>query len=335
MAASAASRALGAAVIIPQDQFVAARHRDWQELEQLLTRANSMEKQDGFVISRIASRYRSVCNDLAHAETAGYTPDLMSFLHSLAGRTHNLLYGAQPVRFFSALRFILVEFPVALRKNYKLFSLACALFLIPWAVGLIGAMTSREFADNVLPLASLEQLEHAYAEGFSRGRESGQDAAMTGFYVFNNVGIAFRCFATGVVFGLGSIFFLVYNGLQIGAFTGWIMHMGHGSNIWTFMCGHGPFEIIAIFISGGAGLQMGHALVATDGLSRFGSVRRYARDITAQVAGAAVMLLIAAGIEGFWSPSAVPDQIKWAVGGLNLALVIGFLTFAGRGAQKT
>ena len=66
-------------MIIPQDQFVAARHRDWDELEQLLTRAAAMDKPDGFVISRIGSRYRSVCNDLAHAESAGYTPDLMAF----------------------------------------------------------------------------------------------------------------------------------------------------------------------------------------------------------------------------------------------------------------
>jgi len=43
---------------------------------------------------------------------------------------------------------------------------------------------------------------------------------MASFYVYNNVGIAFRCFATGILFGLGSIFFLVYNGLCIGVVAG-------------------------------------------------------------------------------------------------------------------
>jgi uncharacterized membrane protein SpoIIM required for sporulation len=257
----------------------------------------------------------------------------MAFLHSLAGRTHNVLYGAQPIRALAALRFVFVEFPVAVRKNWKLFAFSCALFLVPWAVGLFGALTSREFIEHVVPLPMLEQLEDAYAEGFSRGRTSGADSMMAGFYVQHNIGIAFRCFATGLVFGLGSIYTLVENGLAIGAITGAVMRAGHGGNIWTFMCGHGPFEIIAIFIAGGAGLQMGYALVATDGLTRFGSLRRYRREIAAQVAGAAVMLAIAAAVEGFWSPSSFADEVKWAVGGLNLLLVIGFLALAGRGAR--
>ncbi len=318
-------------MIVPQDQFVAARRRDWEELDQLISRSKS---PDGGQVTRMGALYRSVCNDLAHAEASRYTPDMLAYLHSVAGRTHNILYKPRPARLLSAVRFLLVDFPVALRKNGRLFALACLLFLVPWAVGLFGALGSREFAESVLPAQMIEQMEQAYSESLSRGRAESVDAAMAGFYVFNNIGIAFRCFATGLVFGLGSIYFLVYNGLIIGTTSGAVMAAGYGENIWTFMCGHGPFEIIAIFVSGGAGLQMGYALVATDGLTRFGSLRRYARDITAQVVGAAVMLAIAAALEAFWSPSSAPHEVKWAVGGLNLLLVVGFLTFAGRGSQK-
>ena len=318
-------------MIVPQDQFVAARRRDWEELDQLISRSKA---SDGTQITRMGALYRSVCNDLAHAEASRYTPDMLAYLHSIAGRAHNLLYKPEPARALSAVRFVLVDFPVALRNNGRLFALACLLFLVPWAVGLFGALGSREFAESVLPAAMIEQMEQAYSESLSRGRAESMDAAMAGFYVFNNIGIAFRCFATGLVFGLGSIYFLVYNGLIIGTTSGAVMAAGYGENIWTFMCGHGPFEIIAIFISGGAGLQMGYALVATGGLTRFGSLRRYARDITAQVVGAAIMLAIAAAIEAFWSPSSAPHEVKWAVGGLNLLLVVTFLTFAGRRSQK-
>ena len=126
---------------------------------------------------------------------------------------------------------------------------------------------------------------------------------MAGFYVYNNVGIAFRCFATGILFGTGSLFFLVYNGLVTGTAAGYVMSAGHGGNIWTFMCGHAPFELTAIVIAGGAGLQMGYALVDTGGLTRVGSLRRAAPLIARHILGAAAMLLIAALIEGFWSPS--------------------------------
>jgi uncharacterized membrane protein SpoIIM required for sporulation len=318
-------------MMIPQDQFIAARRRDWEELDQLISRPGA---RDGAEISRMSALYRSVCNDLAHAEASRYTPDMMAYLNSVAGRTHNVLYGPRPAQLWSAFRLVLVEFPSALRRNYKLFTLACLFFLVPWAVGLFGSLTSRAFTESVLPVAVIEQMEQAYSESLSRGRSESVDAGMAGFYVFNNIGIAFRCFATGIVFGLGSIYTLVYNGLIIGTTSGAIMAAGYGENIWTFMCGHGAFEIIAIFVSGGAGLQMGYSLVATDGLTRFGSLRRHARDIVAQVVGAGVMLLIAAAIEAFWSPSSAPHPVKWAVGAFNLLLVVGFLTFAGRSAKQ-
>jgi uncharacterized membrane protein SpoIIM required for sporulation len=228
------------------------------------------------------------------------------------------------------LRLVAADFPRTLRANFRYFSLSLLLFGLPCAVGVVGAMSSPEFAADVLPPQMLHAMADAYSEGFSAGRGSGVDAGMAGFYVYNNVGIAFRCFATGILFGAGSIFFLVYNGLVIGTVTGFVIHAGHGVNILTFMCGHAPFELTAIVISGGAGLQMGHALVDTKGRTRVGSLRRAAPDIFRLIVGAAVMLLIAAAIEAFWSPSAVPAEIKWIVSAALWLLVAGYLGLAGR-----
>ena len=153
---------------------------------------------------------------------------------------------------------------------------------------------------------------------------------MAGFYVYNNVGVAFRCFATGILFGTGSIFFLVYNGLMIGTVTGTVAQAGFSANILTFMCGHAPFELTAIIIAGAAGIQMGYAVVETRGRTRIGSLRHQAPDIARLIVGAAVMLVIAALVEGFWSPSSAAPTVKWVVAALFTTLVIAFLAFAGR-----
>jgi len=43
------------------------------------------------------------------------------------------------------------------------------------------------------------------------------------------------------------------------------------------------------------------------------------------------MLVIAAFVEAFWSPSAaVPDPVKYAVGGFFWLLVLSYLLFLGR-----
>ena len=112
---------------------------------------------------------------------------------------------------------------------------------------------------------------------------------------------------------------------------GWVMQAGFGTNILTFICGHGPFELTAIVISTGAGLQMGWALIKTDGLTRTGSLRAQAQELGHLIIGAAVMLVIAAGIEGFWSPSSMPPPVKWAFSACACVFVTLWLALGGRG----
>jgi uncharacterized membrane protein SpoIIM required for sporulation len=101
-------------------------------------------------------------------------------------------------------------------------------------------------------------------------------------------------------------------------------------NLLTFCCGHSPFELTAIVISGTAGLLMGYALVSTGGRTRWGSLRRCADELAHLVFGAAFMLLVAALIEGFWSPSSAPAPAKWIVAVFFALAVTTYLTSAGR-----
>lgn len=314
-----------------RDEFVAAREPSWRELD-LLIRGGLRTPE---ALSRFAALYREVCADLMHARALSFGLDLVVHLDSLAARAHNVLYESRPRRMSLAVDFVLREFPRVVRKRRRFVAAAAALFLIPLAVGLVGSLLSRQFAMSILPRQMLEGLEKAYSEGFSQGRPEDVNTMMAGFYVWNNVGIAFRCFATGIVFGLGSTFFLVYNGLTIGAVAGFVTSAGSGRNLGTFIVSHGPYELTALVIAGAAGLLMGYSLIDTGGLTRIDSLRSRGRELVALVSGAAVMLVIAAGFEGFWSPTALPDYVKWIAGGVNSCLVLGFLLLAGRGTPPS
>jgi uncharacterized membrane protein SpoIIM required for sporulation len=312
-----------------QDDFVAERRRDWDELDRLLGERKGLHRMAPGSIRQAAALYRAVCADLMRARAAGYGGDVVALLDGLAARGHNALYSAPPYRFGAIWELVARDFPRTLRRHGRFVLVAAALFVLPGVLGYVGASRSRPFALSVLPEAMAEQMEKSYAEGFS-GRGEGADTAMAGFYVYNNVGIAFRCFATGVLLGLGSVFFLVYNGLVMGVVTGLVGGAGHGRNLFTFICGHGPFELTAIVISGAAGMVMGYALVATGGLTRWASLRERGRDLAVLVLGAALMLLVAALVEGFWSPSAVAAPVKWAAGGVAAVLVGLYFARAGR-----
>jgi uncharacterized membrane protein SpoIIM required for sporulation len=315
-----------------QDEFVNKRQGDWSALLGILTAGQPLHRLSPGEISRFSGLYRSACADLVHARDVGFTPDLVSYLDSITGRAHNLLYAAPPYRLGAAWDLVAREFPRALRRGGRFFALGMALFFIPMIACCIATLVYPEFAVQVLSREQLNGMAEMYAEGLS-GRDEGTDAGMAGFYVYNNVGIAFRCFATGILLGLGSLFFLLYNGVVMGTVLGHVIAAGHGHNILTFVCTHGTFELTAIAIAGGAGIQMGYALVDTGGRTRLGSLRAQGRDLAVIILGAAIMLFIAAGLEAFWSPSAIPPPIKWSLAGVFTVLLALYFAFAGR--EKT
>ena len=52
------------------------------------------------------------------------------------------------------------------------------------------------------------------------------------------------------------------------------------------------------------------------------------------ILGVALMLLVAAFIEGFWSPSPIVAPVKWGVAVLLHLLVLAYLMFAGRASAR-
>src|SRR5690242_6275351 len=78
-----------------------------------------------------------------------------------------------------------------MRKHWGFVAVATVLFWLPFALGLAGALFRPGFAEHVLPPETLEAMNTWYAK--SESRPDGGDSAMAGFYVYNNVGIAFRC----------------------------------------------------------------------------------------------------------------------------------------------
>jgi uncharacterized membrane protein SpoIIM required for sporulation len=224
------------------------------------------------------------------------------------------------------------DFPRTVRRHAPFFALAAALFLIPGVVGFVGGKTSEAFTVAVLPGSLLDEVEAGFAKIVTR--ENSANVAMAGFYVYNNIGIAFRCFATGALFGLGSVFFLVHNGLLIGTLAGAVTRAGHGLNLLTFCCGHSPFELTAIVVAGTAGLYMGYLIVVTHGRTRWGSLRAGSQELFQLIMGAAAMLAVAAAIEGFWSASSVPPPIKWAVAALLSVVVTLYFVYAGAGTDS-
>jgi uncharacterized membrane protein SpoIIM required for sporulation len=326
---------------LTESAFAARRQGDWARLEQLAHRVawKGLQKLAPPEIIAIAPLYRDACADLAAAQAARYSAPLVDYLQDLTATAHTVLYGARGRRGRTpfgegGVQAAFEAFPRAVRSHHRAMLLSALFFLVPFSIGTLAALHDPAFAFRIVPEDTLRSLTEAYAKGFGGGRGAGEGAAMAGFYVNNNVGIALRCFALGVFGGLGSAFYLIDNGLSIGAVLGYVSSQGAGANILTFMVGHGSFELTAIVLAGGAGLSMGWSIVCPGDKTRALSLQAAGPDVAVIAFGAASMLLLAAGIEAFWSGSSVPPEVKLSVGALLWTFVLGYLVFAGHGAKR-
>jgi len=309
-----------------REAFVADRRARWDRLDALVGRGPTNATE----WSELAALYRALCADISRARSLLLTGDVLAALEQLAARAHNALYGARQSERGGIVRLIAHEFPRALRADLPLFALASALFYGPFAIGFAAAAFDPAYASGILPEAELVRMEQMYSGEIARA--AWQDASMAGFYVAHNVGIAFQCFATGALFGLGSLWFLAYNGLVIGTVGGYLLAVGKGANLLAFVSGHSAWELTGIVVSGTAGLRMGWALVDTGGRTRLGSLRAAGPTVYRLIAGASAMLLVAAAIEGFWSAGPIPASGKYVFGLVQAAIVGAWLVFGGRRA---
>jgi uncharacterized membrane protein SpoIIM required for sporulation len=177
------------------------------------------------------------------------------------------------------------------------------------------------------PLSEEEQ-GVSWVPGYAEER-----SGMFGFYIFNNVGIAFRTFALGITLGVGTVVTLLSNGIQIGAIVGYIQNQGNGGRIFSFAISHGAFELTAIGIAGGAGLMIADALLHPGSRTRWESLMAHGLEAVQVAGGAGAMLAVAALLEAFWSPAPIPAVFKYAVGAVLWLLVAAYVAFAGRGGE--
>jgi uncharacterized membrane protein SpoIIM required for sporulation len=322
---------------LTEKAFAERRLAEWEDLHRLTRAAErGLERLGAGDVVRLSPLHRSVCADLAAAEAARYSAGLVEYLRGLTAAAHAVMYAERTVSARGPVRDAWrVAFPVTVRRRWRAMSLAATLFFLPLAIGAALAVRDPTFAFRVVPEAMLRPLADAYANGFGEGREAGEGLMMAGFYVYNNVGIALRCFALGIFGGLGSAFYLVHNGLSTGATLGYVASRGAGLNVAIFIVGHGSLELGAIVLAGGSGLSLGWSFVVPGSFPRSVALRRRASELLVVVAGSAVMLAMAALLEGFWSASSAPPLVKVGVGSVLAVLVLAYIGLAGRGATAT
>ena len=315
---------------------------EWTELEALLDAVLGRKTTDSVAKTpesgaRLAALYRRACEHLALARARAYPPYIVDRLERVTSTGHQLIYQQHEVGAARIKQILTRDFPRSVRQHRSYVAVATATFLLPtiviallvyWRPELILSVVNADTA------ASFEEMYSPNADSIGRTRNASTDWMMFGFYIRNNIGVAFQCFAGGLFAGLGTLFFLAYNGAFSGALAGYLTERGLSSTFYSFIATHSSFELTAIVLAGAAGLRLGHALLVPGRQTRLQSLRQAADDSAVLLYGITAMLLVAAAIEAFWSSARwLPHTVKYGVAAVCWISVLGYLCFQGRRAS--
>lgn len=354
-----ANHALSSAEVIAVKQatFVSRYQSVWQQFDELCasmgvaihpiiasaaTPASHQRDKQAIKRARQASYplirlYRQICQHYALAKQRHYSPQLVAQLHERVMVGHQLIYQSKTRYVDKLLTFIFYGFPAQLRQHRRLFWLAFALFYVPFFLMLIGCYLNNELIYSVMSPDQVAEMEFMYNPananiGRAMNRQADTDMMMFGVYVYNNISIDFRMYASGLFAGIGTIISTLYNGVVIGAVAGHLTQLGYGETFWPFVSGHSAFELTAAVIASCAGLRLAQPIISPYPYRRKDAFIIAGKQSIQILLGAALMTFIAAFIEAFWSSSKlIPNEVKFGVALLLWGLVTYYLTMAGRG----
>jgi uncharacterized membrane protein SpoIIM required for sporulation len=320
-------------------ELLKQRQTHWRELEQMCAHMENRRKSKmaAHDVAKFAAMYRSVCADLALADSYQLPPRTIQYLHQLVGRAHNQLYRSRSFDVGSWVETLFRDVPRRIFHD-RCVQVAFCLF---WGVFVAAAALAGDeegwptFAESMVTEPMLEHLEDNFANPI-QGRDGIVNPQMAGFYIWHNTGIGLQCFAGGLLV-LPGLLVTIFNAAHLGAIFGYMSRPGieAGANFFHFVTAHGPCELTAIVLSAGAGLRLGYSWVFTDGLSRVASLRKAAQQTMPVMGAAMVLFFLAAMIEAFLSPSGLPYAIKAVVAIVSSGVITAYFIVLGYPEEST
>jgi uncharacterized membrane protein SpoIIM required for sporulation len=309
-------------------RWLEKRKTYWARLEQLVDRSNKggISALDHRELQELGLLYRQTASDLATVREDATSNQLSFYLNQLLGRAHNLIYMGHKQKISGLVRFYTQTFPQVFRETFPQTFLAFLIFAVAgiatWAV----TIHDPAFAHRMLGPEMMATIEKR--EMWTKSIVTVKPLAASGIMT-NNLAVCFTAFAMGITAGLGTINMMVTNGMLIGVIGAATWQAGMALQLWSFVAGHGALELPAIFISGGAGLEIARGMLFPGLLPRRESLALAGGRAARLMIGIVPMLIVAGIIEGFVSPSGLAIPLKFLLSGVLLTALILYLTLVG------
>ncbi|MCL1997832.1 MAG: stage II sporulation protein M [Turicibacter sp.] len=305
-----------------ETQFIARNEDSWKKLENFnqVLQHKGMSKLSRIEIRAFAETFRSVGYHLAYARTHFPKGTSLPYLMHIVGVAHNYYYVRERRSLTNAKDYVIKGFSAHVRHNKNYILVAMAIFMLGtiFAFAYVSADVSR--FNQIFPM-------EISGENLGEGSAEWDNPLMSAIIMTNNIRVAVLAFALGITAGIGTIWILFYNGMILGSLAAFISVTTTPQNsiiFWSLILPHGVPELIAIFISGACGLAIGKAMLVPNNYTRKDAVILASKRVAPLIPGLVVILIIAALIEGFFTPLDMSPYFKLVFSAISL---IGLLLY--------
>jgi uncharacterized membrane protein SpoIIM required for sporulation len=299
-------------------RFLHRNKQRWEEFEKLV------ERGYGANPDRVSDLYIHLTDDLAFARTYFPNTRTEAYLNQLTQKAHRIIYQNQPVKKGRIAAFWRYEFPLLVYSARREILVSFLVFAVATLIGFVSNRNDEGFVRIILgdsyvnmTLANIDK-----GDPLAVYKEMNQVDMFLGITV-NNIKVSFFAFILGIFTALGAGLLLLYNGIMLGTFQGFMLQKGlllaSISTIWI----HGTLEIFAIIIAGAAGIVMGNSIVFPGTYTRGQSFKRGAMKGTRMVLGLVPVFIIAGFLEGFITRyTQAPYLLKFSIIGLSVLAIV-------------
>lgn len=295
--------------------FIKQNKQKWLDLEQAIF-GKTIKNPD-----EIANLYIQIVNDLAYAQTYYPKSKTVIYLNHLASQIYQRIYKTKRTEKNRLIYFFKTEVPLLVYSYRRYLLYAFILFFMTTLIGVVSARYDQDFVrlilgDNYVN-ETLENIKNGNPTAiYKSGSNWGSFIGIT----MNNLNVGMNCYIWGILFGIGTFYFLIQNCIMLGAFQYFFYDQGV---FWTSVRGiwiHGSMEIFAIVIEAAAGFILGASILFPKTYSRINSLKIGLKDSLKIFLSTFPFTISAGFLEGFITRYSI-DMPIW----LSSIIILGTL----------
>ncbi len=272
-----------------EGQFIKQNLERWEDYQQ------TTEDPD-----EVAKRFTYLVDDLSYAKTFYPNSNTVKYINGIAANIYLSIYKNKKEKKHRLITFWTTELPLVIRSRHRVFLFGFLFFMCFLFIGMFSAKYDPMFVRAVMGDRYVNMTERNIANGDPFGVYKSHDELEMFLYIaFNNIKVAFTCYAAGLLFSAGTLYFIYKNAVMVGAFEYMFIQHNLGVKFILVVFIHGTLELSAIVIAGTAGLMLGNSLIFPGTYTRLQSFMRAAKDSIKIIVSLIPIFIVAAFFESY------------------------------------